>query len=370
MRRFIMGIMKKHKTIVIFLVVLLCISLIIGGISLYGKQQMKKIPGLTYMEALAYTTQDKPDAVITIGIIKDGQVSYTVYGENAQILAPELHTYEIGSITKTFTAALINKAVTEGLIDLDQTIDKYLELPEGNDYPSIKELLTHTSGYKSFYFEKPMISNFLHGRNDYFGITKDMLLSRLSKLNMPKENYDFKYSNFGYAVLGLVLEAVYETDYVSLANDFIQRDLGLENTRVLAQDGDLGNYWEWTETDAYLSAGDIRTNISDILSYAKMQLDGNPYFLECHKSLKTIHDSTEKYRILDINIDEIGMAWSIDRENDIIWHNGATGYYNTYIGFSPKTGNAVVIFSNLAPSYRIPATVIGIKLLKELNANN
>ena len=187
---------------------------------------------------------------------------------------------------------------------------------------------------------------------------------------MPKENYDFKYSNFGYAVLGLVLEAVYETDYVSLANDFIQRDLGLENTRVLAQDGDLGNYWEWTETDAYLSAGDIRTNISDILSYAKMQLDGNPYFLECHKSLKTIHDSTEKYRILDINIDEIGMAWSIDRENDIIWHNGATGYYNTYIGFSPKTGNAVVIFSNLAPSYRIPATVIGIKLLKELNANN
>jgi len=359
--------MKKKKFILIVLAVFFVVVLILGGLSLYGKHQMKKIPALTYMEALEYTTQDKPEAVITIGIIKDGQIYYTVYGENGKVLEPELHTYEIGSITKTVTAALINKAVNDGLLNLDQAIDYYLDLPAGNEYPTIMELLTHTSGYKGFYFEKPMISNFLNGRNDYYGITREMVLNRVSKLNLDKENYGFKYSNFGYAVLGLVLETVYETDYKTLANHFLQHDLGMLNTRVLGKDGDLGKYWEWKETDAYLSAGDIRSNIEDMLLYAQMQLDNNPYFIKCHDSLETINDSTERYRLMDINIDEIGMAWSIDKENGIIWHNGATGSYNAYIGFSPTTGNAVVVLSNLAPNYRIPATVIGVKLLKELN---
>lgn len=54
---------------------------------------------------------------------------------------------EIGSLTKTFTAALINKAVFEGKVNTSDTIDCYLALPAGNDYPTIEELLTHTSGY-------------------------------------------------------------------------------------------------------------------------------------------------------------------------------------------------------------------------------
>ena len=40
---------------------------------------------------------------------KDGQASYKVYGENGK----ELHTYEVGSLTKTYTAVLINKAINE-----------------------------------------------------------------------------------------------------------------------------------------------------------------------------------------------------------------------------------------------------------------
>ena len=61
------------------------------------------------------------------------------------------------------------------------------------------------------------------------------------------------------------------------------------------------------------------------------------------------------------------MAWIIDNENEIIWHNGGTGDYNSYLGFNAETGTAVVVLSNLPPSYRIPATILGIKLLNELN---
>ena len=59
--------------------------------------------------------------------------------------------------------------------------------------------------------------------------------------------------------------------------------------------------------------------------------------------------------------------WIIDNENDFIWHNGGTGHYNSYLGFCPETGTAVVVLSNLSPNDRIPATVLGIKQLQELN---
>ncbi len=70
--------------------------------------------------------------------------------------------------------------------------------------------------------------------------------------------------------------------------------------------------------------------------------------------------------MMGIQMDEIGMSWIIDKENGIIWHNGGTGDYNSYLGFCPETGVAVVVLSNLSPNYRIPATVLGVKLLKEL----
>jgi len=366
-----MGKMKRRtKTVIIVVALLLCAALVIGGfIMIYGKYQMNKIPGLTFTEALAYTTKDNPNAVITVGIIKDGQLSYKVYGENGQELPAELHTYEIGSLTKTFTAALINKAIIEGKINLDDTIDRYLPLPKENKYPTIKGLLTHTSGYKGIYFEGPMVSNFFKRRNDFYGIPKAMVLDKASSLRMNKERYGFSYSNYGYAVLGLVLESVYDTDYTVLVNDFAQNDLGLKDTKISNKSGDLDHYWDWKENDAYMSAGAMTSNISDMLSYAQMQIESNPYFAECHKSQIAIHASNSNYKTMGIHMDEIGMSWLIDNENGIIWHNGGTGHYNSYLGFHPATGTAVVILSNLAPGYRIPATVLGIKLLVGIEAN-
>lgn len=265
---------------------------------------------------------------------------------------------------------MINKAISEGKINIDDRIDSYLSLPDGNEYPTIKELMTHTSGYKSYYFEAPMIANYIKRRNDFYGVTKEMVLAKAGNLSMADESYGFVYSNYGYAVLGLVLEAVYDTDYTTLVNNFVHNELGLNNTKISDKSGDLGNYWDWMDSDAYLSAGAITSNISDMLSYAKMQLENNPYFTECHNSLKTINASNKKYKTMGINMDEIGMSWIIDRENGIVWHNGGTGDYNSYLGFNIETGTAVVVLSNLAPSYRIPATVLGVKQLLELDNSN
>ena len=65
-------------------------------------------------------------------------------------------------------------------------------------------------------------------------------------------------------------------------------------------------------------------------------------------------------------MDAMASGWVIDKENKIIWHNGATGNYNSYIGFNKEEQIAVVILSNLSPRYRIPATVMGVALLKSM----
>lgn len=357
---------SKKKAVTSILSIVLCIACILGGLAVRGMEQQRKLPELTFAEALSYTTKRNPDAVITVGMIKDGQISYQVYGNGGKKLPNELHTYEIGSLTKTVTAALIVRAITEEKLDPECTIDAYLALPKGNSYPTVNELLTHTSGYEGYYFESPMILNFLVGKNSFCGVTEEMLLDKVGKLSMDRETYDFRYSNFGYAVLGLVLEAVYHTDYTTLANDFLQNGLGLTNTKISTEDGDLGNDWHWNADDAYLSAGGITSNIADMLLYAQMQLENAPYFAECHESTKTIDAASAFYESMGIRMDEIGLSWIIDRENGIVWHNGGTGYYNSYLGFHAETGTAVVVLSNLSPGDRIPATVLGIKLLSEL----
>lgn len=103
-----------------------------------------------------------------------------------------------------------------------------------------------------------------------------------------------------------------------------------------------------------------------MLQYAQIQLEDNSYFGGCHETLKSIDASTDSYKTMGIFMDEIGMAWIIDNENGIVWHNGGTGDYNSYLGFKPESGDAVIILSNLSPNYRIPATVLGTKLLSEM----
>lgn len=357
---------RKGRKITRILVLSLAILAVVGVVLLrYGQKQKAKIPDLSFRETLAYTTKDNPEAVITVGILQNGEASYTVYGADAKELPHLEHVYEIGSVTKTFTAALMSRAIEEGRIESDRTLDHYLDLPTGNVYPTIAELLTHTSGYKGFYFAAPMVANFFSGRNSFYNLSKDIVMQQVSARSLSEDSYPFKYSNFGYAVLGLVLEAIYDTDYTTLVNRFAD-ELGLPDTRISDGEGDLGQLWDWAPGDAYLAAGGLTSDISDMLRYAELQLQGEGFIGRSHEVLATLDGADAKLASMDIHMDAIGMAWVIDREQHIIWHNGGTGHYNCYLGFDPASDTAVVVLSNLPPGERIPATILGIKLLNEL----
>lgn len=364
--------MKKHnwgkkKILKIFLAIVFIIAVGIGGYAVYGSYKLNQLATMTFDEMMAYTTKDNEDAVITVGVIKDGKITYNVYGQDGMELSPVEHIYEIGSITKTFTTSLLSKAIEEDKISLDSSIEEYLNLPDKDYYPTIRRLVTHTSGYKPYYFEKPMISNFFSGVNDFNGISEEMLLERLGKVDLDDSDYSFKYSNFGMSVLGVVLEQIYDDDYTKLMNDYISEDLGLLNTRISDGSGDLSNYWTWSKSDAYMPAGALLSNITDMMHYVKMQIDENPEYLGMtHNSLAEVNASTSTYEKMGIRIDDFGIGWMIDSEKRVVWHNGGTDHYNSYIGFDKEKQIGVVVLSNLSPDYKIPATVMGIEILTDL----
>lgn len=361
---------RKKKLFIVLLSAAVVVAAGLAGFAAYGAQRLETLKGLSFNDMLAYTMENKKDAVITVGILQNGEAQWTVYGENGTVLPQELRTYEIGSLTKTFTASLLAKAVSEGKVSLDDGIDRYLTLPEKDYAPTLRRLITHTSGCSAFYFETPMLTNFLYGGNDFYRITQNMVIERLSKIDFVDRDSPFLYSNFGLSTVGLVLQNVYGTDFRSLMDAYIADELGLKNTHLSTGSGEVENGWLWKDDDAYLPAGALLSNIEDMLSYARLQMEGTPTYLALsHEALARGTNSAQN-EAMGIRVDAVGMGWMIDEENGIVWHNGATSNYNAYLGFDAKRQVAVVILSNIPPDYKIPATVMGIALLKQLqNAN-
>ncbi|MDD2496312.1 MAG: serine hydrolase [Tissierellia bacterium] len=357
-----------NKRIKIFCVFVLMIILIIIGLKLYINYQMSQVPGMSYEEALKLTTENNEDAKITVGIIKDGIMEYTVYGNNASILKQHEYQYEIGSLTKTFTASLISKAIFEGKMNLEDPISNYISLPEKEYYPTLKRLVTHTSGLKAHYFDWQFINNFFKRQNnDLYGITMESMLNSISKADLEDIDYPWVYSNFGMSVAGNCVANIYEKNYRALMNEFVQTDLQMKDTRISDGTGDLTGYWQWKENDAYLPAGALISDISDMMYYCKLNMTEEiSYLASTHEKLVEVENISDSYQNFGIRVDGMGMGWIIDEQDKIFWHNGGTGKFNSYMAFDKERQIGVVILSNLAPNYRIPATVMGIKLISEL----
>lgn len=358
--------MKSRKGKLVWIIIaVLIIILSIRAFLVVTSNRIAQIPLMSFDEMISYTTKDNEDAIITVGIIKDGEAIYTVYGNNASVLPSEEHTYEIGSITKTFTASLVSKAISEGEIDLYDQINKYIDLPENEYYPNLKRLVTHTSGYKGYYFDKQMVSNFLHHQeNDFYCISNERVIKKLEKIKLDNKDYKFKYSNYGMAVVGKVLSNVYSTEYTQLMNNFIANDLKLENTRIADGTGNLSGYWNWKSDDAYIPTGALTSTISDMLKYTELQISGDiPYISNTHEVVAEVNATTKQNEKMNIRMDGVGIGWMIDSKNNIIWHNGGTSNFNSYVAFDKDKQVGVVILSNCSPNYRIPATVMGAKLM-------
>lgn len=315
-----------------------------------------------YLDMIRRTAQGRKDIHITVGLLRDGKADYRVYGRDGAELPRREHEYEIGSVTKTFTAALLCKAVEEGRVSLDDRLGRYLPLGSGSHNPTLLQLATHRAGYGEV-LGAGMVFNTVLGRNPYLGYGARALERTAAGKRMPDADHAWKYSNFGMALLGDALGRAYGRSYRDLMEGLLRDDLGLAHTRFGDGKGDLSRYWKWEPDDAYLAAGGLVSTIGDMLRYAELCMgDGAPW-LSAARARRAAVGRPEQY---GMRFDAMGLAWVLDEENGIVWHNGGTGSFNGYIGLDPERKVAVVVLADTGPRFRIPACVIGARLLLDL----
>jgi CubicO group peptidase (beta-lactamase class C family) len=360
----------KIKSLTTVLSIILAIVMVFactfGGLTIYSNNLTNALLNMSASEMIAYDCKDK-DTKISIAIIENGNITYKTYGSDGE--EDNIYDYEIGSISKTFVGLLCAKAVSEGKLNLSDSISKYLNLDDDKYYPTIERLITHTSGYDSYYFNAQMVVNAFSGiDNDFYGTDEQALIDKVKEITLEDKDYPFLYSNFGISLVGIALQNVYGDSFTNIMNDFISNTLNLNDTAVAKQSGNLNGYWSWQTTDGYIPAGAIISNIKDMASYLNIYLtDSLPYAADTYSPLKSLNANAGDSEKFNIRIDGIGMTWILDNKNDIVWHNGATTNFNSYMGFTKDKTKGVVVLGNLSSNSKIPMSVIATTLLTSTN---
>jgi D-alanyl-D-alanine-carboxypeptidase/D-alanyl-D-alanine-endopeptidase len=295
---------------------------------------------------------------IVVGVLDENDSKFYNYGRKAKNSTQDVNEntiYEIGSITKVITSLILADMVEEGELSLDDPIDKFLprevKIPMGNGKKiTLKHLATHTSGLPS------MPENFAPKdmRIPYVDYTVGEMYDFLSHYTLTRDiGAQYEYSNLGFGLLGHILASKSNMTFEQLVVKRICNELGLKNTTIsltpqqqaLLAKGHVGDI-EVTNWDflAFEGAGALRSTASDMLT-----------FLSAEIGLKEsrLHSAMEKTQIAyasGITGLEMGLGWHIHKKfgSEIIWHNGGTGGYHSFIGFDKKNKNAVVVLSNSA----------------------
>ncbi len=296
---------------------------------------------------------------IVVGIIDKEGPHYFNYGRKS-INGSETdeHTiFEIGSISKVFTATLLSRQVIEGKLKLEDPIKNYLPAAVKVPQRSGKEitfgnLSDHTSGLPR------MPENFLPSNpgNPYADYTVDQMYSFLSRYELTRDiGSVYEYSNFAQGLLGHILALNAGVSYESLMIKTIAKPLGMKETKItldenmkknLAKGHANGVEAENWDLPTLAGAGAIRSSSYDMLRFLSANLGflKTPLSSAMNKTHEARHDKAGGLRV--------GLAWHISKgkNGDVIWHNGGTGGYRAFAGFVKETGMGVILLTNSTES--------------------
>ncbi len=295
---------------------------------------------------------------IVIGIIDKAGPRYYCFGKktyNGE--AVNEHTiYEIGSITKVFTAVLLAQQVMDGKLKLDDPIENYLpqqvKIPQYGDHKiTFGNLSDHTSGLPRL----PGNMAPANPGNPYADYTIDQLYSFLSGYQLPRDvGSNYEYSNLAQGLLGHLLSLNAGTTYESLFLGTIAIPLEMKETKItldenmknnLAKGHSMGREVENWDLPTLAGAGAIRSSAYDMLKFlaANSGLSETPLRVAMNRTHEVRHNKGGM---------RVGLGWHIanGRDGDVIWHNGGTGGYRSFAGFVKETGTGVVVMTNSTES--------------------
>lgn len=292
---------------------------------------------------------------VAVGIVDKNGVHYYNFGKTrANGSAVDEHSiYEIGSISKVFTAILLSQAVLDGKMRLDDPVRKYLpqevKMPQrGPNEITLGNLSDHTSGLPG------MPNNFdpKDPTNPYADYTVEQLFAFLSGYELTREPGDsYEYSNLAQGLLGQILSRQAGTTYEDLMIRTIATPLKMKETKItfdanmkshLAIGHSGGREVSNWDIPTLAGAGAIRSSTSDMLKFlsANLGLTPSPLFHAMNLSQQTRHAKAGRNRV--------ALGWHIikGKNGDVIWHNGGTGGYRTFAGFVRETQTGVVVLTN------------------------
>jgi len=299
---------------------------------------------------------DKPGAAIAI--VKNRKVvfkkGYGIADLDSKTIITSSTNFNIGSMTKQFTAYCTLKLQNQGKLSLDDKLIEFFPdfIPEVAGTMTIRHLLTHSSGIMDYYDYVDK------GRYTEFS-DKDILpvIKSIDSTYFPAGSR-YRYSNTAYCLLSLIIEKVSGKRFPEFVQDNIFKPLKMDNSDVIHHGLEISNRavgYE-CENDSFKISdakqnlffstrgdGGIYTSIDDYLKWIMAIQSGkvlNPHLTKEAQSAQFLIDSRE-----DISY---GFGWFIagSGEDKLIYHPGSNSGFRTIVLMKPSQEYSVVIFSN------------------------
>lgn len=295
---------------------------------------------------------------IVVGVIDESGRNVVGHGRPAQAGAaqPDGNTlFEIGSVTKVFTALLLADMVERGEVKLNDPVAKYLPLgvtvPDRNGSQiTLLDLARHTSALPTL----PDNFKLANPANPYADYGASKLYEFLSRHRLMRDiGEKYEYSNLGAGLLGHALALKAGISYEELVRRRILNPLTMTDTSItlsvsqkerlaLGHNSELLPVANW-DFDVLQGAGALRSTANDMLKFLAANLDmvDTPLRTALRRMRAVSHETGTAGL-------EIMLGWHVLNKfgAHIIWHNGATGGYRTFLGFDPAAKKGIIVLCN------------------------
>jgi len=282
----------------------------------------------------------------------------------------ETTAFEIGSVTKTFTALLLARRVALGELALNTELSDLL--PEDCRPPAsttpvrLVDVVTHSAGFPAIptNLERDM-SLFVVDYSVFDGDKMRSFLRGFESVTDPGQS--FLYSNAGFGVLGWAFTERAESSLEELLRAELFEPLELKDTfiritaeraKTLAPSHDPNGDPVPPANFATLEAcGAIRSTAADMMRYLQVQLEPTG-------ELASAIELTQTVNFRDPRGIAIGLAWQFSRDEKILFHDGQTGGQACFVFFNPSTQTAGLVLAN-GSTPRVAE--LGVRLMKRIS---
>ncbi|OKJ13880.1 serine hydrolase domain-containing protein [Kitasatospora sp. CB01950] len=301
-----------------------------------------------HLAALAATVP--PDAAVALAVAsRDGErllCRGRTDGRSGGAVTPDTG-FELGSVSKTFTALLFADSVARGESGLRDAVTV-----DGTPF-TLLHLATHTSGLPRLPPGLRRSALPVWFSNPYGAFPAAELDRALARTRLQfRPGSRVQYSNFGVGLLGRVLAERADSTYPKVLAERITGPLGLTGTGC--EPGAAVGHWRgrplppW-RIPALPGAGAVRSTPRDLLRFLSLHLD--PAAAPTAELAAALRDVQRPRLVKPRSEDRICLVWNLrpTAGGAVLFHSGGTRGFTTFVGFSPNRGTALAALTNAGP---------------------